>query len=92
MGCLLGEGKTCLFADGFLFSFVMRSVDQCCPLLLLDVPDIGYTMFLYIKKKSKLIVMCENVKLLECVYLFMDIKPLEENGLMSNNAFPNLLL
>lgn len=36
--------------------------------------------------------MCENVKLLECVYLFMDIKPLEENGLMSNNAFPNLLL
>lgn len=33
--------------------------------------------------------MCENVKLLECVYLLMDIK---ENGLMNNNALPNLFL
>lgn len=36
--------------------------------------------------------MCENVKVLECVYQFMDIKSLEENGLMNNNAFPNLFL
>lgn len=36
--------------------------------------------------------LCENVKVLECVYLFMDAQPLEENGLMSNNAFPNLFL
>lgn len=35
--------------------------------------------------------MCENVQLLECVYLFMDIKQLEENGFMSNIAFSNLL-
>lgn len=70
----------------------MGSVDPCCSLLLQDVPDLGYTMFLSIKKSSKLMGLCENVKVLECVYLFMDAQPLEENGLMSNNAFPNLFL
>lgn len=41
---------------------MVGSVDQCCSLLLVNVPDLGYTMFLLIKKCSKLIVMCENVK------------------------------
>jgi len=43
------------------------------------------------EESSELIVMCENVQLLECVYLFMGIKPLEETGFMSNTAFSNLL-
>lgn len=70
----------------------MGSVVQCCSLLMLNVPDLGYICFFLSKESSNLIVMCENVKALECVYLFMDVKPLEENSLMSNNAFPNLFL
>lgn len=43
------------------------------------------------EKSSELIVICENVQLIECVYLFMGIKQLEENGFMSNTAFSNLI-
>lgn len=46
--------------------------------------------FLSEKKSSELIVMCENVQLLGCVYLFLGIKQVEENCFMNNTVFSNL--
>lgn len=88
-GMPLGEGKTCLFADRFLFSFKTASVDRCCVLFLLDVPDI--LRFFPSEKSFELIVICENVQLLDCAYSSIGLKQLDENGFVCNTVFSNLL-